>query len=54
MEINSIIKYSCKSKQNVNIKVDETKNIFEVDYINTNSQLEEFILKGKLVNRCKG
>ena len=51
---NSIIKYSYKSKQNANIKLDETKNIFEVDYINTNSQLGEFIMKGELVNRCKG
>ena len=51
---NKIIKYGYKSKPNVEIKVDEIKNFFEVQYINTNSPKGEFIYKGKLINRCKG
>ena len=51
---NKIIKYGYKSKPNVEIIVDEIKNFFEVQYINTNSPKGEFIYKGKLINRCKG
>ena len=51
---NKIIKYGYKSKPNAEIKLDEVKNIFEVQYIKTNSQKGEFIYKGELINRCKG
>ena len=34
--------------------MDEIKNNFEVQYINTNSPKGEFIYKGELINRCQG
>ena len=34
--------------------MDEIKNNFEFQYINTNSPKGEFIYKGELINRCKG
>ena len=51
---NTIIEYVCRSDQTTNIKLDKIKNIIEVQYINTNSQLGEFIIKGELINRFKG
>ena len=51
---NKIIKYGYRSKPNAEIKLDEIKNNFEVQYINTNSPKGEFIYKGELINRCKG
>ena len=51
---NTIIKYGCRSDQYPDIKLDENKNIIKVQYIDTKSQLGEFIIKGELINRCKG
>ena len=51
---NKILNYSYGSRQTQNIRLDQTKKIFEVKYINTNSPIGEFTIKGKLINRCKG
>ena len=51
---NTIIKSSYNSKQTQKIILNQNKRIFEVFYIDTNSSIGEFILKGELINRCKG
>ena len=51
---NKIINFSYGSRQTKQIKLDNNKKIFEIKYINTNSPIGEFTIKGKLINRCKG
>ena len=40
--------------QTKKIKLDQNKKVFEVQYINTDSPIGEFIFKGEIINRCKG
>jgi hypothetical protein len=51
---NKIIISGYRSEPKATMKLDKSKNIFEVRYINTNSPKGEFIYKGVLINRCKG
>ena len=51
---NKIIISFYRSEPKATMKLDKSKNIFEVRYINTNSPKGEFIYKGVLINRCKG
>lgn len=51
---NKILEYLYYSKQTKKIIRDNNKKIFEVHYINLNTTKAEFIIKGDLINRCKG
>ena len=51
---NTLIKSSSYSMQTEKIKLNQNKKVFEVQYIDTNSPIGEFIFKGELINRCKG
>ena len=51
---NNIINLKYWSNQTKQIKVDQKLRIYEIDFINTNSPVGEFIIKGTLKNRCKG
>ena len=51
---NTIIEYYYQSTQTEKIKQDKNKKVFEVIYRNTNSTEGDFIIKGVLLNKCKG
>ena len=51
---NQINKLEAYSNQTKEIKYDEEKRHYELQFINTNSYYGEFIVKGQLINRCKG
>ena len=51
---NQIIKYNYYSKQTKQVNIDKKQKIFNIQYINTNSPIGEFIINGELINRCKG
>jgi len=51
---NKIINYNYRSAQTNRIKLDQNKKVFEIEYINTNSPIVEFTIKGELINKCKG
>ena len=51
---NKIITYNYRSKQTNKIKLDQNNKVFEIEYINTNSPIVEFTIKGELINKCKG
>ena len=36
------------------LKYNQTKKMYEIHYINTNSPIVSFSIKGKLINKCKG
>ena len=49
---NQTIKYNYSSEQTKIITLDSNKRIFQVTYLNTNSNIGEFIIEGELKNRC--
>jgi len=51
---NVIIDMEYSSPQTKNIVVDEETRFYEINYKNTNYSEGEFILKGKIKNRCQG
>ena len=51
---NKIIELFYRSKETDKIKYNQTKKIYEIHYINTNSPIVSFSIKGKLINKCKG
>ena len=51
---NEIKNSNCYSSQTDQIKYDAEKNQYEIKFINTNSYVGEFVIKGELINRCKG
>ena len=51
---NQINKLEAYSEQTKELKYDEEKRQYELQFINTNSYYGEFIVKGQLINRCKG
>jgi len=51
---NEIVKLDYSSKQTKLIKEDNTLKKTEVQFLNTNSNICEFEIRGELINRCKG
>ena len=51
---NKIIKLGCFSKQTQSIKEDNTSKKYEVQFLNTKSNIGECEIQGELINRCKG
>ena len=51
---NKIINFDYKSNNTNNIKKDLNKRTFVINFINTNVTKVDFIIKGSLINRCKG
>ena len=51
---NKIIELFYRSKETDKIKYNQTKKMYEIHYINTNSPIVSFSIKGKLINKCKG
>jgi len=51
---NKIIKMSCFSNQTKSTKEDNTLKKYEIQFLNTNSNIGECEIQGELINGCKG
>ena len=51
---NEVLKNDFSSEQTDKIELKKEERMFEINFLNTNSQKGEFKIEGELINRCKG
>ena len=51
---NNIKKIKYLSKQTDQIEYDDKKEVYEINFVNSNTYYGEFIVEGELINTCKG
>ena len=51
---NEVLKHNYSSEQTDKIELKKEERIYEINFLNTNSQTGEFKIEGELINRCKG
>ena len=51
---NEVLKHDYSSEQTDKIELKKEERIYEINFLNTNSQTGEFKIEGELINRCKG
>ena len=51
---NEVLKHNYSSEQTDKIELKKEERMYEINFLNTNSQTGEFKIEGELINRCKG
>ncbi len=51
---NKLTEFNVESSETKRIKIDEKSKAFAAQYLNINSEKAELVIKGELINRCKG